>query len=165
MKKYILNLVLLLFINILISVYLSGIAIFNVVPAIDLILLVVYAVNVKSHEATIVGAMMGLIVDILFGTTFGYNTLMFMYIALGANFAAKNLLSNDVMATLVLTCVAVLLYDSATFLFFEAFNGNAYYFKFLFKIIIPEIIYTALFYFPLQAVVIGYRRMIKKLSW
>ena len=85
MKKFLVNLILLIVINILISVYLSGISILNVVPAVDLTILVVYAANCDKNEAIAFGLILGLIVDIFFGTTFGFNALLYMYLGLGVN--------------------------------------------------------------------------------
>lgn len=163
MKKFLTNLILLLFINILISVYLSGIAICNVVPAIDLILLVVYAANSEKYEAATYGLVMGVIVDILFGTTFGFNALIYMYIALCVNIFSKKFMSNEPLSVLVLLLAAIFLYDMANFLFFLAFEGKSYGFLFIFKIVIPEMIYSTVLYFPLQYLVLKYKRLEKKL--
>lgn len=164
MKKFLVNLMLLLFINILISVYLSGIAIFNVTPAIDMILLVVFAANSEKNEATLFGFLMGLIVDILFGTAFGFNTLLFMYIGFGTNVISKRYFSNEPIIVLLLLLSAVLFYDIMHYLFFMIFEGKTNIFAFIFKIVIPEMIYTTALYFPLQALVLKYKRMLKKID-
>ena len=136
MKKFLMNLILLLFINILISVYLSGIAIFNVVPAINLTILVVYSVNSEKYEAATYGFIMGLIVDILFGTSFGFNTLLYMYIGLGVNLFSKKFMSNEPLSVLVLLLASIFVFDMAHFLFFLAFEGKSYGIPFVFKNII-----------------------------
>ncbi|MCQ2978349.1 MAG: rod shape-determining protein MreD [Clostridia bacterium] len=162
MKKFITNLILLLLINILISVYLSGISLLNVVPAIDLTILVVYAANSDRNEAVIFGFLMGLIVDIFFGTTFGFNTLLYMYLGLGVNYISKRFLSNEPLIVLWLLLVTVLVFDFSHFFFFLMFEGKTFGLRFLFKIVIPELIYTSILYFPMQALVLKYKRFLKK---
>lgn len=162
MKRFLANLVLILIINILISVYLSGIPILNVLPAVDLTFMVVYAANANKNEAILFGFLMGLCVDILFGTSFGFNTLMYMYLALGVNFFAKNFMNNEPLSVLIMLVVSVIIFDFAHYLFFFAFEGQTFGLKLIFKMIIPELIYTVVLYFPLQYLVLKYKRLLEK---
>lgn len=164
MKKFLANLILLIVINILISVYLSGISILNVVPAVDLTILVVYAANCDKNEAILFGLILGLIVDIFFGTTFGFNALLYMYLGLGVNYISKRFLSNEPLIVLWILLATIFIFDMSHFLFFLMFSGKTYMFKFIFKIVIPEMIYTAVLYFPIQALVLKYKSMLKSIS-
>lgn len=164
MKKYLMDLIVLLFINIFMSVYLSGISIFNVLPAVNLIFLTCYSANMKEiHDAAIFGFTLGFIVDILFGTTYGFNTLVYMYLAVIVNYVTKRFLSNEPIIVLLMLIGTIFLYDFITFVFFFMFEGKTYFMTYLFKIIVPEIIYTTVLYFPLQALVLKYKRVTKNI--
>lgn len=156
--------VILLFINIIISVCFSSFRIFNVLPAIFLMMLTYFAINLKIDEATVAGALIGFMIDVFYGNVFGLNTFIYMWFAVIINILVKEYFSNDTFIVLVMTMFVILIYDSFMFLISFMFEGKTYFMSYLTKIIIPEMIYSLLLFFPLCFVLNKYRIFLKKFN-
>lgn len=158
------SLVILLFIDIIISVYFSAFRIFNVLPAIFLIVLVIMSVNLKLDEALIAGAMMGLLNDAFFGIFFGVNTLIYIWIAYFVNTLTKKYFSNEPFIVLIITLVVITGYELLMFTTVFLFQGKMYFLTYIMKILIPELLYSLILYFPLNFLLSKYRRLLKRMS-
>lgn len=157
------SLVILMFINITMATWFNNARIFNVLPAIYLIVLVVFCANSKLEESVIAGFTIGFLYDIFFGNIFGFDTLVYMWLGLLVNMMTKKYFSNEYIVVLIITIFSIILYDVLNFIVFFLFNGKMYFLTYMLNIVLPELAYSIILYFPVNSLIIKYKRFLRNM--
>ncbi len=163
MKSFFINFTILLVMNILFAVYLPMIDIQNIYPSVHIAIVVLYASYFPLDKSLVAGFLIGILYDSFFGVYFGYNAFLYMWIAYFTNKAIRKYFGNEPIIVCALALAASFVYNVITYFFFYLFSGKTYFGTFLFKIILPEMIYTLLIFFVLYNVFMFYRDKAKKL--
>ena len=145
---------LLIIINIIIqSTLLQHIAIRGVIPNTAIIIIVSFALLRGSVSGAAAGFFSGLIYDILFGNSVGFYALLGIVTGWICGIFNTNFYRENYFLPAVLSCAAILFYDSAIYIFGMIQGINFSYISILFNIILPEAVYTAVFVIPVYRIV------------
>ena len=121
----------LIFVNfILQTTLLPYISIGGILPNTALIIVVSYALLRGSTEGAIVGFFSGLPIDIFFGTSFGYYTLLFLLAGLLIGRSQKDFYRENYLLPIIICSLAAIVYESIIFItgFFLQGNTTVLYF-------------------------------------
>ena len=88
------------------------------------------------------GFLSGLLVDLFFGSIFGFYALIYMYIGYLSGYAHRIYYDDDVKVPMFLTAGADLLYNLAVYGLQFLLRGRLGLRTYLYRIIIPEMFYT-----------------------
>jgi len=131
----------------------SHIGILDISPSFLLVTVIAMAMAGELAEAGIYGLAAGVLWDILWGRTFGFHALLYMYVALGARAFLELVYKNTPVITAGITFVASLLCELVLCFFSFTIWGRGNFLYNLFRIIIPTAAYTAivqmLLYYPI----------------
>ncbi|SDK58189.1 rod shape-determining protein MreD [Natronincola ferrireducens] len=126
------------------STVLQFIKIYNVIPNTALILVVCFAINIAKDKSALIGFIMGILQDILFGKVIGINALVYMLIGYFISLTNKNIFKENYIIPFLFTSLATMFYYGVS-LFFIYFLGFNLQFLNIFKIsLIIEILYNAI---------------------
>lgn len=107
----------LIFVNfILQTTLLPYISIGGILPNTALIIVVSYALLRGSTEGAIVGFFSGLPIDIFFGTSFGYYTLLFLLAGLLIGRSQKDFYRENYLLPIIICSLAAIVYESIIFI-------------------------------------------------
>lgn len=105
-----------------------------------------------KRSGLIAGFFGGLLLDLFFGSVYGVNALIYMYVGYVNGYFKKILFPEDIKLPLVMIAGSDLAYNLVYYVFMFMFKGKFQIFYYMFHVIIPEIVYTAViacFLYPL----------------
>ena len=108
----------------------------GVMPNILLILTVTIAFIRGRKAGIVIGFVCGLLIDIFSGNVLGQNA--FVYLMFGYFY------EDDILLPIGLLTANSLAYSFVIFFFFFAMRGRLQFFSYLFKVMIPEAVYTGI---------------------
>ncbi|MBR2044025.1 MAG: rod shape-determining protein MreD [Clostridia bacterium] len=117
-------------------------------PLILLPLTVAVAMFYDEHVSLIFGAVCGMSIDAVAGSSACFNTLTFTLISFGIGLLAKRIFNRNLAGSIALTVIASVIYFGAKWLFFAIIpdvQGKVYY---LFWHLTPSAVYTVIFILP-----------------
>ncbi|MDO4941856.1 MAG: rod shape-determining protein MreD [Lachnospiraceae bacterium] len=123
-------------------------------PNVMLAFVVCIAMIRGRKEGTVVGFFCGLLVDLFYGTTLGPYALLYVAIGYVNGYFHKLYFQDDFMLPLAVLIGNSLIYDILVYIFFFLLRGRFGFFYFLWSIIIPEAIYTAIVAFCVYVVLL-----------
>ena len=88
------------------------------------------------------GRKSGLLVDLFYGSVFGFYALIYMYAGFFSGYAFRIYYDDDIKVPMALTAIMDLIYNLAVYGLQFFLRGRLGIFKYLYRIIIPEIFYT-----------------------
>ena len=88
------------------------------------------------------GFFCGLLIDLFYGSLFGFYALIYMYAGFFSGYAFRIYYDDDIKVPMLLTAVMDLLYNLAVYILQFLLRGRIGLFTYLYRIIIPEIVYT-----------------------
>lgn len=116
----------------------------NVKPNLLLCLTVSMGLMRGRHTGLWVGFISGLLIDLFFGTLFGFNALVYMYIGYINGKFYKVFFDEDIKIPMVLVAVSGFAYNIVFYVIQFAFRQRFEFSAYLMHIILPEILYTVL---------------------
>lgn len=155
--RYIIERILIAFFLIIISFVLQTtvfqwISFGGIVPNILIILTSTYGFMNGDKIGILVGFFCGLLCDIVFGTFLGFNAILYMYIGFFNEKFHQVFYPDDIKLPIILFIVSDLLYNFTFYTLMFLLRGRFEFSYYLFKIIMPEMIYSmlvALLFYPL----------------
>ena len=135
MKRRVIMIILILLTFVLQTTLMQTFAIASVSPNLPIILTVSFALMRGKREGMFVGAFFGILMDIFYGPVLGFHMLLFTYVGYFNGFCYRIFYDDDIKMPVLLIAFSDLVYDLVVYLFQFFFRG---------RIIIPEVIYTAL---------------------
>ena len=124
------------------STVIHSIAIGSITPNLLLILCVSMGLMRGRKSGMWTGFFCGILVDLFFGSLFGFYALVYMYAGYFSGYAYKIYFDNDIKVPMVLTAGMDLLFNLAVYGLQFLLRGRLGLFTYLYRIIVPEIIYT-----------------------
>ena len=116
----------------------------NVTPNLLLILTVSMGLMRGRHTGMWVGFISGLIIDMFYGTLFGFNALVYMYIGYINGRFYKVFFDEDIKIPMVMVAVSGFAYNMVFYVIQFLFRQRYAFSAYLTHIILPEILYTVL---------------------
>ena len=116
----------------------------GVVPDLILILVVAVAFMRGSNRGMMTGFLSGLLLDLTYGRVLGLFALMYMFIGFLSGFAHKIYDEQDYTTPVFLVGISELLYNLFYYCFFYFLQGRLNIGYYMFRFMIPRMIYTVL---------------------
>ena len=88
------------------------------------------------------GFFCGLLTDLFFGSILGFYALIYMYVGFISGYTYRIYYDNDLKVPILLTAAMDFFYNLAVYGFQFLLRGRMNLFTYLYRIIIPEIVYT-----------------------
>ena len=114
----------------------------NIKPNMMLVLVVSSALMHGSRTGIWMGFVSGFLTDLFYGTLFGFNALLFMYIGFIVGKMYQVFFDEDVRVALLAVGVSDLAYNIIYYIIKFAFGIKYNFFAYFGHIAVPEIIYT-----------------------
>ena len=124
------------------STLLQKIAIGSITPNLLLILCVSMGLMRGRKSGLWTGFFSGLLVDLFYGSVFGFYALIYMYAGFFSGYAFRIYYDDDIKVPMALTAIMDLFYNLAVYGLQFFLRGRLGLFTYLYRIIIPEIFYT-----------------------
>ena len=136
---------LIIFVNFILQTTLFPLlAIRGIFPNTALIIVTSYALLRGSKEGAIVGGFTGLLMDIFFSKMIGFYTLLYLAIGLFIGRSQKTFYRENYLLPVIFCTVSTIIYQAVLYIVGFMFRGEGNIFYFLFSILLPEIVYTAI---------------------
>lgn len=146
MRTRIITTSLILILNLILqSTLFQAIRIADIIPNTSIIIIISYAILRGRTEGAAVGCFSGILTDIFFGTSFGFYGLLGMLTGYLCGRSFHHLYRENYLLPIMISAIAVFIYENIIYLTGFLFSGNTEYFYFLIHLIIPEMVYTAVF--------------------
>ncbi|MCI5622476.1 MULTISPECIES: rod shape-determining protein MreD [Anaerostipes] len=116
----------------------------DVVPNILLILTVTMGFIRGKKEGIVIGFICGLLIDIFSGDVLGQYALVYLLFGYANGWFHTHFYEDDILLPMGLLAVNSLAYSVVIFFFFFALRGRFHFFSYLWHIMIPEAVYTAI---------------------
>ena len=120
----------------------------GVIPNLSLILIVSYGILEGKKRGRGLGLFIGLTQDFLFFHTAGFTGLLYYYIGHLSGYFNKDFYKENYIVPLFLLAAGDLLYSLVCYFFLYLLPGDTRFLLYLQRIIIPELVYTAIFALP-----------------
>lgn len=115
-----------------------------VTPNLLLILTMSFGLMRGRKEGMFVGMFCGLLVDAFFSNILGPYMLLYMMIGYANGFFHKNYMIEDVMLPLIVIMLDDILFNTVIFIFCFLLKNKTNYAAYLYRVILPEMLSTAL---------------------
>lgn len=117
-------------------------AIGSITPNLLLVLCVSMGLMRGRKSGMWTGFFSGLLIDLFYGSLFGFYALIYMYIGFFSGYAFRIYYDDDIKVPMFLTAAMDLLYGLAVYVLQFLLRGRVGLFTYVYRIIIPEIVYT-----------------------
>lgn len=117
-------------------------AIGSITPNLLLVLCVSMGLMRGRKSGIWTGFFSGLLIDLFYGSLFGFYALIYMYIGFFSGYAFRIYYDDDIKVPMFLTAAMDLLYGLAVYVLQFLLRGRVGLFTYVYRIIIPEIVYT-----------------------
>ena len=119
-------------------------AIRGIFPNTALIIVTSYALLRGSKEGAIIGGCCGLLMDIFFSRMIGFYTLLYLAIGLLFGRSQKTFYRENYILPVIFCTISTVLYQAVLYITGFMFRGECNILYFLFSILVPELVYTAI---------------------
>ncbi len=116
----------------------------SVKPNLLLILTVSLGFLQGRRTGLVVGFLSGLLIDLFYGSFFGFYALILMYIGYVSGRLCNIYFEDNIRVPLLLTMGGELFYGVAVYVVHFFLRGRVQFFRYLGRVIFPELVYTAL---------------------
>ena len=167
MRRKITLAVLILAVFILQGTIFQTLSIASISPNLLLILTVSFGFMRGKQEGLFVGFFCGLLIDIFYGyeNVVGFYALLYMYIGFFNGFLYKVLYDEDIKVPMLLVGVSDLAYGLVVYGIQFLLRGRLDVFVYLYRIIIPEMVYTVLITVIFYRILFWLNRKLTETEW
>ncbi|WP_405729354.1 rod shape-determining protein MreD [Anaerotignum sp.] len=135
---------LIIFVNFILQTTLFPLlAIQGIFPNTALIIVTSYALLRGSKEGAIIGGCCGLLMDIFFNKMIGFYTLLYLAMGLLFGRSQKTFYRENYILPVIFCAVSTVLYQAVLYITGFVFRGEGNLLFFLFSVLVPELVYTA----------------------
>lgn len=120
------------------------ISIGSITPNLILILCISMGLMRGRKSGMWIGFFCGLLVDMFYGSVFGFYALIYMYIGFLSGYAHRICYDDDIKVPVLLAGIGDLLYGLAVYALQFLLRGRLGLMSYLFRIILPEAFYTVI---------------------
>lgn len=115
----------------------------SITPNLLLILCVSMGLMRGKRSGMWIGFFSGLLIDLFYGSLFGFYALIYMYFGYLSGYACKIYYDDDIKIPVFLVACADFFYGTAVYALQFLLRGRLGFGTYLYRIILPEIFYTA----------------------
>ncbi|MDO4648646.1 MAG: rod shape-determining protein MreD [Eubacteriales bacterium] len=126
------------------STVVHSISLGSISPNLILILVVSFGLMRGRKSGLWVGFFSGILIDIFYGYPFGFYALIYMYIGFFSGYAHRICYDDDLKVPVLLVTVSDFVYNIAVYGLQFLLRGRTGLFTYLYRIILPEVFYTAI---------------------
>ena len=119
-------------------------AIRGIFPNTGLIIVTSYALLRGSKAGAIVGGFTGLLMDIFFSKMIGFYTILYLVIGLLFGRSQKTFYRENYLLPVIFCTVSTIIYQAVLYITGFMLRGEGNILYFLFSILVPELVYTAI---------------------
>lgn len=130
-------------------------AIQGVFPNTALIIVTSYALLRGSREGALVGIGAGLLMDVFFNTYIGFYTALYLGFGLLFGRSQSNFYRENYVLPIIFCTISTVLYQAILYVTGFVFHGEGNLLYFLFRILLPELVYAAIVTVPLYRILFG----------
>ena len=130
-------------------------AIRGIFPNTALILVTSYALLRGSKEGAIIGGCCGLLMDIFFSKMIGFYTLLYLAMGLLFGRSQKTFYRENYILPVIFCTISTVLYQAVLYITGFVFRGEGNILYFLFSVLVPELVYTAIVTIILYRILFG----------
>ena len=135
---------LIIFVNFILQTTLFRLlAIQGIFPNTALIIVTSYALLRGSKEGAIIGGCCGLVMDVFFSKMIGFYTLLYLAIGLLFGRSQKTFYRENYILPVIFCTISTVLYQAVLYITGFVFRGEGNLLFFLFSVLVPELVYTA----------------------
>lgn len=120
----------------------------NAKPQLLIPLLIAVAMAAKEWIGLIFGASFGILLDTIGAETLSFNMIMLTVIGCGCGLLCAHFVNDNIFAALTLSFFANLFYFFVRWFFFYVCADKGEVFSYLWRYVVPTVIYNALFIIP-----------------
>lgn len=131
----------------------TSISLAGVVPDLIIILIIAVAFQRGRTPAMLTGMLGGFLIDCCYNSILGLNALIYLVIGYISGFTHKIYDEDDHMTPLLMVSISEFLYNIMYYFFFFLLKGKINFGFYLFRIIMPRIVYTVLICIVLYPVI------------
>ena len=136
---------LIIFVNFILQTTLFPLlAVRGIFPNTALIIVTSYALLRGSKEGAVMGGFTGLMMDIFFSKMIGFYTLLYLGIGLLFGRSQKNFYRENYILPIIFCAVSTVMYQAVLYIVGFVFRGEGNLLYFLFSVLGPELVYTAI---------------------
>ena len=144
---------LIIFINFILQTTLFPLfAVQGIFPNTALIIVTSYALLRGSKEGAIAGVFTGLLMDIFFSTMIGFYSLLYPAIGYLFGRSQRNFYRENYLLPVIFCTVSTVIFQAVLYVTGFLFRGEGNILYFLFSVLLPEIVYTAVITVPLYRI-------------
>lgn len=116
----------------------------NVIPNTSLILVICFAINSDKKRAALIGFIIGILQDIIFGKIIGLDALIYLLLGYLISLINKNIFKENFIFPFVFTAFGTVVYYiiGTFFVYFSGFNMD--FFGIFKNMLITEVLYNAI---------------------
>ncbi len=145
------------FINVFIALFLIfvqyngyfSLKIGNAVPFLPFAFIIIISMLSSEIYSAFTGLVMGIIIDAISSTSFGFNSIIFPVICLSVTLLVHYLFNNNILASLVLSGAYSVIYFAIRIVLFYSKSSISEMFSYFWSTTIPSVIYTTVIAFLL----------------
>lgn len=130
-------------------------AIQGVFPNTALIIVTSYALLRGSKEGALVGVGAGFLMDVFFNTYIGFYTALYLVLGLLFGRSQRSFYRENYILPIIFCTTSTVLYQVILYVTGFVFRGEGSILYFLFRMLIPELVYVAIITVPLYRILFG----------
>lgn len=130
-------------------------AIQGILPNTALIIVTSYALLRGSKEGALVGISTGFLMDVFFSTMIGFYSLLYLAVGFLFGRSQRNFFRENYILPVIFCTISTILFQAVLYITGFLFRGEGNILYFLFKILLPELVYTAVVTVPLYRILFG----------
>jgi rod shape-determining protein MreD len=134
----------------------------SVSPNLMLILTVSFALMRGKREGMFIGLLCGFLTDIYYGGSLGFYMLLYTYVGFINGYCCHIFYDDDIKMPILLVCVSDVAYNLIVYGFQFLLRGRTDLLYYLRRIIIPEVIYTAILTMLCYRLLLALNRKLEK---
>lgn len=147
---------LMVFVNFILQTTLfRALAIRGVLPNTALVIVVSYALLRGSREGAFVGIGAGVLQDVFFRGAIGFYAVLYPLLAVLFGRIQRDFYRENYILPVLLCGIAACLYETAVYTVGFVFQGTGNLLYFLFRVMLPEMVYTAVVTVPIYRILFG----------
>lgn len=146
------------------STLLHYVRIYNVIPNLMVVFIILTALIRGNVEGGVVGFFAGLVFDMMFGKLLGFYALLGMYLGIAVGSVNRRLYRENLVVVVFFTFVASVLYEFAVYFLNTFMSGNMSFIFPMTGVILPEALYNSAAAIFLYALVIRMDRRFEESS-
>lgn len=127
----------------------------GVFPNTALIIVTSYSLLRGSKEGALAGAGAGFLMDVFFHTYIGFYTVLYLLLGLLFGRSQRSFYRENYILPIIFCAVATILYQTVLYLTSFVFHGEGNLLYFLFRVLLPELVYMTVVTIPLYRLLFG----------